>query len=1096
MTMRRPFVPAILCILLTITSGKAEAQDNWNRLLTDPFANVLAVDDAFNQWADTARANVAGRAADDETLKRFRKLEKRYFRWRRDAEKRMDASGQQSHENLWREFHERQASAGQRSQLGQWVSIGPTMDTTLHGLGVVSAIAFHPTNDSIIYIGTWSSGSWWTSDQGASWQRVSGFPGGGVPTFDPVDGNVLYMFVGGQLHRSTDGGDTWAQLPMEDAGFLYGAAILIDPTNTQQIDLISYGHSIRSTDGGQTWAPLNDLLLTSVTLHVSDPNIRYALITRTDGAVSDAFVRSTDGGVTYDTLTLLADDNIARVVSVTEADPDRIYVYFPGPYSTGTGRVAVSYDGGENFTMQPGSDLLRSFGSMFPMQCSPVNPDLVFAGSIFLRRSMDAGLTWQAIHQADFALPNYMHVDHRAFAFNDGVPWSCNDGGIYRSLDDGTSWEDRTNNLILSPITDFDWSPTDPEVIVFGAEHNSFALHIDGQWRGYGYGDGYNVAVDPNNPYHAIGCTQYGDPDLTLDVSLEMNFANGVTESGYGFSANKPSAFDPSDGNVVYSLRNNVFKSTDGGLNYTQVSSFAQDAGGGFLLVHPTATQNVYTAYHRSQDGGAAWSSLNPPVRPIRCLTVDPADPDRIWSVGGNGHAYVHYTSDGGASWQELNTIDIPATNGIRIARVENGHDGLLVAQGSALFYIDDRFSNWQPADNSLPGAITDMAVHPISQVAMVSTFGSGLWQASTEVDMDGLPEAAAIASRTTICPGQTVQFFDNSLNSGPGFGSVYQWTFAGGSPATSTEASPVVQYDTEGVYDVSLVLQTANGEDTVVYTGMITVSVPIVPLPWSEGFKDPVFPPASWFWWDPDQYPYNGWKRLSGTSVGGYGLSASAAQFTTPTSLYGWEILMTPAFDLSDPSGWMLIFDRAYQPSLSASTYDTLRVYATGICDLTGPLLYERGGEGLGTAEASNFFFVPDSSEWRTDTLFLSGIAPSSQLRFGFAGESNDGNPIFIDNVRLVLDPSTGIAANKGLDVQLVPNPADEELQVRLTHAPARDAFLELFDLTGRKLMHVPFRGVDRVRLATGALADGTYVVHIVDGGHVLGRRFVKQAR
>ena len=122
------------------------------------------------------------------------------------------------------------------------------------------------------------------------------------------------------------------------------------------------------------------------------------------------------------------------------------------------------------------------------------------------------------------------------------------------------------------------------------------------------------------------------------------------------------------------------------------------------LLVHPVQTQYVYTAYHRSADGGATWSSLNPPVRPIRCLTVDPADPDRIWSVGGQLRTYVHYTSDGGTSWQELNTLDLPAMNGIRIARVENGHDGLLVAQEVGLHYIDERFSNWQPADDGLAG--------------------------------------------------------------------------------------------------------------------------------------------------------------------------------------------------------------------------------------------------------------------------------------------------------------------------------------------------------------------------------------------------------
>ena len=1073
-------------------------QDHWLPLLSDPHANVFAVEDAFNQWADTARAHVAGRADDDETLKRFRKLEKRYIRWRREAEKRMDASGHQSHERLWREFREHQARAGQRSQLGQWTCIGPTMDTTLKGLGVVGAIAIHPGNDSIMVIGTWGSGTWRTADRGLSWEEITSVPDGqALPVFDPVDGNTLYLLIGGSFLKSTDAGGTWTQLLEEEPAFLYGGQVIINPLNTQVIDIIAYGLTLRTTDGGQNWSTLNESTLLDVTPHAVDPSIRYGIRTRTGGGTADFLMRSTDGGATFDTLTALPDANIARAIAVTAADPDRVYVLHPGDEGIGTGRVVMSTDGGLTFNSPPASDLVRASGNLITLEASQLDPDLVFMGGIFLRRSTDGGLTWQAVHQGDFQLPDYMHVDTRAFVVHDGVPWSCNDGGIYRSLDDGITWEDRTNNLILSPITDFDWSPTDPEVIVFGAVHNSFALHLNGQWRSYGGGDGYNVAVDANDPYHVIGTSQYGEPNVSMDQSLALNYAiNGITESGYGFSADKPCASDPSDGDIVYILRSNVFKSTDGGTNYTQVSSFAQDGGGGFLLVHPVQTQYVYTAYHRSADGGATWSSLNPPVRPIRCLTVDPADPDRIWSVGGHLRTYVHYTSDGGTTWQELNTLDLPAMNGIRIARVENGHDGLLVAQEVGLHYIDERFSNWQPADDGLAGYISDMAVHPISQMAMVSTFGRGLWQASTEVDMEAAPEAAAIASRISICPGQTVQFFDNSLNSGPGFGSVYQWSFPGGTPATSSEASPVVQYDMEGVHDVSLILQTDNGVDTVLYSGMISVSVPMETLPWSEGFEGPAFPPPGWFLWDPDGNPYNGWKRAVGTYTGGYGLSTTSVQFYTPTSLLGWEVLMTPAFDLSDPSGWMLLFDRAYQPSLSPVTYDTLRVYTTGVCDLAGPVLYQRGGLGLGTAAPSNFVFFPDSAEWTTDTLFLSGLDPSPQVRFGFAGESNDGNALFIDNVRLVQDPSTGLGASGRYEVVLAPNPADDRLEVRLPATPGPGAFLELIDLTGRTLMRLPFQGASNLRLATGVLPDGPYLIRIAEGDQVLVRRFVKLAR
>jgi hypothetical protein len=191
-----------------------------------------------------------------------------------------------------------------------------------------------------------------------------------------------------------------------------------------------------------------------------------------------------------------------------------------------------------------------------------------------------------------------------------------------------------------------------------------------------------------------------------------------------------------------------------------------------------------------------------------------------------------------------------------------------------------------------------------------------------------------------------------------------------------------------------------------------------------------------------------------------------------------------------------MLLFDRAYQPSLSPSTYDSLRVYATDICELIGPVLYVRGGLGLGTAEPSNFLWFPDSGEWATDTVFLSGIAPSAHLRFGFAGESNDGNAFFIDNVRLVQDPSTGVLEQPGIGFDVMPNPMDAAVEIRPGHRPSGDAYVDFLDVMGRQVMRVPMRGMHRVLVATGALPDGTYLLRLVDGGSVITRRSVKQSR
>jgi len=58
-------------------------------------------------------------------------------------------------------------------------------------------------------------------------------------------------------------------------------------------------------------------------------------------------------------------------------------------------------------------------------------------------------------------------------------------------------------------------------------------------------------------------------------------------------------------------------------------------------------------------------------------------------------------------------------------------------------------------------------------------------------------------ADNNYVCPGETVTFTNTSNFTG----STIQWTFAGGVPATSTDASPTVTFPTAGKYRVTLVV-------------------------------------------------------------------------------------------------------------------------------------------------------------------------------------------------------------------------------------------------------------------------------------------------
>ncbi|MCC6281307.1 MAG: PKD domain-containing protein [Saprospiraceae bacterium] len=90
-------------------------------------------------------------------------------------------------------------------------------------------------------------------------------------------------------------------------------------------------------------------------------------------------------------------------------------------------------------------------------------------------------------------------------------------------------------------------------------------------------------------------------------------------------------------------------------------------------------------------------------------------------------------------------------------------------------------------------------------------------------------PTAGFVASPQTGCVPMNVQFTNQSVGSGI---TNYAWQFPGGTPATSTAASPTVTYFTAGTFDVSLTVTNSSGSNTLLKEELIVVQ----PLP-TAGF-------------------------------------------------------------------------------------------------------------------------------------------------------------------------------------------------------------------------------------------------------------------
>jgi PKD repeat protein len=127
-------------------------------------------------------------------------------------------------------------------------------------------------------------------------------------------------------------------------------------------------------------------------------------------------------------------------------------------------------------------------------------------------------------------------------------------------------------------------------------------------------------------------------------------------------------------------------------------------------------------------------------------------------------------------------------------------------------------------------------------------------------------PVADFTASATNITEGDTVDFTDLSTNDPD----TWDWTFDGGTPATSTLQNPSITYYTAGTYTVALTATNAYGSDTETKVDYITVLV----SPCPGTITNPGFETGD----------FSGWTPIGDVSItndshtGSYGVIANGA--------------------------------------------------------------------------------------------------------------------------------------------------------------------------------------------------------------------------
>jgi hypothetical protein len=143
--------------------------------------------------------------------------------------------------------------------------------------------------------------------------------------------------------------------------------------------------------------------------------------------------------------------------------------------------------------------------------------------------------------------------------------------------------------------------------------------------------------------------------------------------------------------------------------------------------------------------------------------------------------------------------------------------------------------------------------------------------------------------------------------------------------------------------------------------------------------------------------------------------------------------------------------------------------------CGNTFQQVYFKGGETLATAPAFTSYYVPASSEWRTETIDLGAYLGFSQVLIAFRNKGHFGNVLYIDNVNISND--LNLQEVLAESVQIFPNPVEKGSNLNITGVTVPFA-LRIRDING-KIVHQQKCEASGISIPD-YVSEGTYMVTI----------------
>lgn len=706
------------------------------------------------------------------------------------------------------------------SQMDQKESSAPTLSDQFKGMewrnigpfrgGRSNAVSGVIGQDRTYYTGYTGGGVWKTEDAGQHWTNISDgfFKTGSVGDIavSEADPNVIYVGMGEHavrgvmttfgdgVYKSTDAGKTWSHVGLDDTRHI--SDVVIHPDNPEVVWVAAQGavHGpsedrgvYKTTDGGATWKKVlyvdENSGASSLSLDMNNPRILYAATwehrrhpwTVESGGPGSNLWKSTDGGETWKKINKGLPDFVGKMgISVSRANNNRVYAIVEADKEKAG--LYRSDNAGENWQHLTNDQLLTA-RSWYYMEvfADPQNADVVYVLNAPVMRSTDGG--------RNFSRVSVGHGDTHDLWINPDNNANMilgDDGGGEITFNTGESW----STLYNQPTAQFYRVNADKQFPykVYGGQQDNSSVVIASRTNGGGItesdwhsGPGCEsayIAFDPENPTVLYGGCYQGLIERLDLATMEgkdimqypsLNLAIEPKDMKFRFNWNAPIVASPHDPGVIYHAGNVVFKTTDGGMSWEQISPDLtrndpekQGPGGGPITNEGAGGENYNTIYclqesslepgmivtgsdcgyvQMTRDGGNNWSNITPDNLPecnVHSLELSPHDAGTMY-IAANRYkfndmsAMAYKSTNYGKSWTPINT-GIQENDFLRVIREDPEVPGLLYGGGERGFYISfNGGANWERFQLNLPIVpVTDLIVRDNDLVA--ATQGRAFW--------------------------------------------------------------------------------------------------------------------------------------------------------------------------------------------------------------------------------------------------------------------------------------------------------------------------------------------------------------------------------